>query len=197
MSDEHSLPPPGGFGTGPTSSSFARLNAGDAPSAPRSLTPFVVAGLIVATVSTMVLAGIVMVRRYVRLAKTAEVRHELQAIATDAAAAYEVRQHLCASATQGVPAKLEDIVPARKYQSSKRDWHVDDEAGVGFACLGHEMTAMQYYQYRYEATASSFTARGQGDLDGDGKTSNFVWTGRVEGRHVVLAPTIVERNDEL
>lgn len=54
----------------------------------------------------------------------------------------------------------------------------------------------QSYQYRYEATPSSFLAGGRGDLNGDGKFSDFTLEGRVEAGRLRLSPQISETDPE-
>jgi type II secretory pathway pseudopilin PulG len=56
--------------------------------------------------------------------------------------------------------------------------------------------APQQYQYRYEATATSFLAGGRGDLDGDGVLSNFTARGEVRDGRLMLSPSIEEIDPE-
>jgi hypothetical protein len=72
--------PAGGLGSGPPSKRFgpateeetAALSGRAAPR--RSLKPFITIALVVATLSTLVVLGIVGVRRYTAVANTAEVK---------------------------------------------------------------------------------------------------------------------------
>jgi hypothetical protein len=116
-------------------------------------------------------------------------------IAKDAAMAYDGSHAVCPSASLPLPT-AHDAIRGTKYQSTKQDWEVDEPRHAGFACLHFSMTRPQYYQYRYEATPSSFLAGGRGDLDGDGKLSDFRIRGEVQDSHLVLTPSIEETDPE-
>ena len=192
-------PPAGGLGAArasPPSTRFGPVPEAEGGGGPRrSLQPFITAGIVVATLATALLLVVVGCRRYIGLAKSAEVRNNLAVIAKDAVAAYEPAHRVCPSASQPVPAALSAGRPS-KYQSMHSEWVVDEAKGAGFACLGFEMTSMQYYQYRYEATPSSFTAGGRGDLNGNGVYSDFTWSGHVEGGRLVADRTVSEYEAE-
>ena len=166
--------------------------------------------LIVLAVTIVPIVGILAVlsiygtRKYIANAKTAEARNSLGQIAKDAAVAYEreelssdgtVVHRICPSASSPVPADRATI-SARKYQSSTSDWEVDKAKSAGFACLRFEMSAPQYYQYEYIATATGFIARAHGDLNGDGVFSTFEIRGEVQDGQLRIAPTILETNPE-
>lgn len=184
------LAPPGGYGSGPSSRHFGPTLEESGPR--RSLGPFVTAVAMIVGVSTILLLVVVGCRRYIAVAKTAEVRQGLSTIAVDAAAVYERDRRVCPSATLPVPTDAQ--FSGDKYQSINADWATDAPQNAGFACLGFAMDRMQYFQYRYEATPSSFVARGRGDLDRNGVFSEFSWTGKVVAGHVVIAPGITEKN---
>jgi hypothetical protein len=194
-------PPPGGHGSGPQSARFGPAPEIEAEIASpggvrRSLKPFITVALIVTTLSSVLLLLVVSLRRYVAVAKTAEVRNALAEIAKDAAMAHEPAHRVCPSATVAVPADASAIRGARKYQSRGDEWLVDKPSNAGFACLQFEMTRMQYFQYRYDASPSAFTARARGDLDGDGVFSDFMWSGYVGGDKLVIDRQITEKDAE-
>jgi hypothetical protein len=186
-------PPPGGYGAAPPSVRFGPAPDADVPR--RSLAPFISAALIVASLASVLVLVVLGCRRYIAVAKTAEVRLALAEIAKDAAAAHEATHRLCPSASLPVPA-ADATISGRKYQSARADWLVDARDNAGFACLGYEINGIQYFQYGYDATPSSFTARGRGDLNGDGVFSEFTWTGKIVNGKVVIAPSITEKDIE-
>lgn len=165
---------------------------------------------IVAAVAIVPIIGIVAVlsiygtRKYLVNAKSAEAKNTLGQLAKDAAAAYEgdtvasdgtVKRRLCPSATAPVPAD-KSMVSGKKYQSSHADWQAGEAANTGFACLKFEMSSPQYFQYEYEATATSFVARAHGDLNGDGVFSTYAIRGQIVDGRVVIAPSIEETNPQ-
>lgn len=156
----------------------------------------IVAGVIVlamiALVGILAVLGIYGTRKYIANAKTAEARNALAEMAKDAAAAYESEDaRLCPSARSPVPASIQDV-SAKKYQSSLSDWQNDP----GFSCLQFEMSTPQYYQYDYKNVGNGFSAIAKGDLNGDGVTSTFEITGRLESGRLIVAPAIVETNPD-
>lgn len=149
---------------------------------------------IIGTMSALAVYG---VRSYLAAAKTSEAKNTVGAISRGAVAGYEREQAngshaLCKSAT-GVPA----AVPAgTKYQPDTnpgKDYGTGDET-TGWKCLRFEMTTPTYYKYEYhQGSGYKCTARGgadpgpngfevsaEGDLDGDGKTSLFCRTGKLD-----------------
>jgi type IV pilus assembly protein PilA len=166
-----------------------------------------VVGGVVAVIGVMAVLAISGVRKYIANAKTAEARNSVGQIAKDAVAAYEAERlpspgssaapgrRLCPPASRPVPVEAM-MISGKKYQSAAAEWAVDKDRDAGFACLRFEMTSPQYYQYRYEATAASFTAGGRGDLNGDGRFSDFQVQGRIINNAVVLSPTLLETDPE-
>jgi type IV pilus assembly protein PilA len=164
----------------------------------------VAAVLIVPVVGILATLSIYGTRKYIANAKTAEAKNTLGFLAKQAVAAYEAesltgdstaKRHLCASASAPVPADRL-AVSGKKYQSSAADWQTDAATNAGFACLKFEMGPPQYFQYEYTATASTFTVRAHGDLNGDGKFSTFELKGQIVDDHVVIAPAIREVDPE-
>jgi len=133
---------------------------------------------------------------YVRTAfengKTAEARQEVRRMGERAVAAYARDGAVCPSASHPVPLDLESIVRMGKFQSLQAEWKEDEARHAGFACLGFEMEKLQYYQYAYEATPTSFIARARGDLDGDHVSSTFELHGHVTDGHLVVEPKLRE-----
>jgi type IV pilus assembly protein PilA len=155
------------------------------------------------------------VRRYIAASKTAEARNALGAIGESAVLAYERVEmpsghlwpdaappkayELCASSSKSVPASPSSI-RGTKYQSTAAEWAVDGPDG-GFACLGFRMDQPQYYLYSYtrsgkgSAVGDGFSAKANGDLNGDGVLSTFELKGQVGPDYVLkVAPTLLEIN---
>lgn len=158
--------------------------------------------LLVAVVGVLAVLGVYGTRKYIANAKTAEARNMLGLMARSAVTAYEDEgavpdakdaHRICPSASTAVPAS-KAMVSGKKYQSSPDEWTVDAGKNAGFACLKVDMNMPQYFQYEYEATATSFVARAHGDLNGDGVYSTFELRGEVVGDKLVVAPTITEIN---
>lgn len=151
----------------------------------------VAAVLVVPVLGILAIIGIYGVRKYIANAKTAEARNTLAQISKNAVAAYEGNdRHLCPSASAPVPADR-SLVSGRKYQSTRSEWTAEGTR-AGFGCLKFETTGLQYFQYEYEATPTSFVARAHGDLNGDGVFSDYELHGKVIDGRLVLAPTILE-----
>jgi type IV pilus assembly protein PilA len=170
--------------------------------------------IVVAIVGVLAALAIYGVRKYLLNAKTAEVRNAVGQMAKDAKAAYEresmsstllvggtsaaVSNNLCASATKTVPIAKTSIA-GKKYQSAATDWTVDEAANAGFSCLRFAMSDPQYYMYNYTGAtgaAGTFTAAGQGDLNGDGVLSTFSIGGAVTGGIVFVSPNFLEDKPE-
>jgi type IV pilus assembly protein PilA len=169
--------------------------------------------IVVAIVGVLAALAVYGVRKYLTNAKTAEVRNSLGQMAKDAVAAYEresmgaeplapggtaaLSNALCASATKSVPAAKGSIA-GKKYQSSVADWNTDAATNAGFACLKFSMSDPQYYMYSYaiDAPQGTFTATGEGDLDGNGTLSTFTMKGTVTENRVMVSPSIAEVNPD-
>jgi type IV pilus assembly protein PilA len=163
-------------------------------------------GLVV-MVGILVILAVYGVRKYIANAKQAEARNSLAEIAKDAAGAYESDalspgkpDGLCASASHSVPAST-SMVRGVKYQSSATEWEVDaSKPHAGFACLKFSLDTPQYYMYSYQAHGAKapgdgFTAKANGDLNGDGVMSTFTLSGRVDADgHLAIQPNLVETN---
>jgi type IV pilus assembly protein PilA len=171
--------------------------------------------IVVAIVGVLAALAIYGVRKYLLNSKTAEVRNAVGQMAKDAKAAYEresmaatilaggatagVSNNLCVTATASVPAGKASVA-GQKYQSNPTEWTVDQTTpGKGFACLRFSVSDPQYYMYEYTGTSGAsgtFTAKGMGDLNGDGTTSTFSLNGAVTGGVVFVAPNFLEDKPE-
>jgi type IV pilus assembly protein PilA len=174
--------------------------------------------IVVAIVGVLAVLAIYGVRKYIANAKTAEARNSLGQMAKDAATAYEkdsmpgtilaignsaaVSRSLCIGvAAHSVPGSM-GSVKGEKYQSSPAEWNVDAAGNSGFACLKFSMDQPQYYMYSYISggggtSGASFTAQANGDLNGDGNTSQFTLMGSVNASSALnVAPNITESNPE-
>lgn len=151
------------------------------------------------------------VRDYLAASKTAEAKNTLGAIARGAVGAYEretleVRNtHKLCGSSEPMP---KEIPAGKKYvpvSEPGRDWNTGSDS-AGWKCLKFEMTSPQYYRYEYRAGGGykgpkrggpdpgkdGFEVSAEGDLDGDGKTSLFTMTGKVDKKtqSIKLAPEI-------
>jgi type IV pilus assembly protein PilA len=171
--------------------------------------------IVVAIVGVLAALAIYGVRKYLLNSKTAEVRNAVGQMAKDAKAAYEresmpskilkggeaadVSNNLCATASASVPSDPVKIA-GKKYQSAASDWTVDEATpGKGFACLRFAMSDPQYYMYSYTGTSGdkgTFSAIGQGDLNGDTTLSKFTLAGEVTGGIVYVSPNFLEDKPE-
>lgn len=174
--------------------------------------------IVVAIVGVLAVLAVYGVRKYIANAKTAEAKNSLGQIGKDAVTAFEgermsdavltegnatdVVRSMCqtGAAGGGVPTAIANI-QAKKYQSKKDDWSptADTTSNQGWPCLKFEMTAPQYYQYKYGAagtSAGSFSATATGDLNGDSAYSTFTMNGAIESGRLKLAPTIGETSPE-
>ncbi len=133
------------------------------------------------------------VRRYLASSKTSEAKYAIGAISRGAINAYEINGKLCKSAQ---PVPQAGPPSGRKYQPNLvagQDFQTGDEKS-GWKCLKFAMTQPHYYQYFYNAGGNylgpkhgavdpgpnGFEAAAIGDLDGDGKTSVFILSGKVD-----------------
>lgn len=165
---------------------------------------------------------------YMRASKAAEARANVGQMAKDASAAYQRgymagdvlkikkgvvgQSRLCVTATRTVPQNAKSI-KGRKYQSSPAEWSYDSGTdGKGFACLHFAISDPQNFLYRYKTSTANFNSSGnanvtfdataQGDLDGDGKLSEFKLSGKIvssgKGKtlELIVAPTFAEKDPE-
>ena len=139
------------------------------------------------------------VRKYIASAKTVEARNSVTQIARDAATVYDDRAKLCPSASRSVPDSALKV-RGKKYQSAPSEWDAEKATNAGFACLKFSMSSPQYYSYGYTAHGASkpgdgFEASANGDLTGDGVTSEFKLPGKINASGALdLAPAIAETN---
>lgn len=181
------------------------------PSQPKSSVPvwliLIIVGIpaAIAAIGVVAALGIYGVRKYLVAAKSAEAKAEIGRMTKDAIAAYEMEtelpdgtmgHRLCPSASKSVPENLSDV-GGKRYMSSPGEWTADGP-DKGFACLRFSISTPQYYMYSYEATGTgasgdSFTARANGDLNGDGLASTFELSGTIDsGGDLRVAPGLTE-----
>ena len=171
-----------------------------APSAPKKgMSGCAISAIVVGVLFILVfIIGVVVLRsasrKYVAASKMTEARNSLGEISLDVRAAYERDRHLCPSSTAPVPADRTQV-SGRKYQTDRSEWQ-KDAPSAGFACLKFNLEQPQYFQYEYQATATTFVARAHGDLNGDGIFSTFEISGRIEGGVLHVDPTMVETDPE-
>ncbi len=153
--------------------------------------------IVVAIVGILAALAIYGVRKYMSNAKSAEARNGIGQLGKDAITAYfkegmapsvlpmgsstEVSNQICPGITASVPSAPSDIA-GKKWQSAPNNWAGD------WDCLHFSMNDPQYYMYSYiapttnlGAVGTTFTARAQGDLDGDATLSTFTLLGSVQG----------------
>jgi len=169
--------------------------------------------IVVAIVGVLAVLAIYGVRKYIANAKTAEARATVGQIGKLAVAAYEresgditvvpLRTSSTASArklcTDAAPVPTAGPPANKKYQSQLSDW-----AGTmtsGWTCLKFTMDNPQYFMYSYVGNNTGpadgdFTARANGDLNGDTVTSTFTLLGGVTSGQARTAPTMDESSPE-
>jgi len=150
----------------------------------------------VAVIGSMSAVAIYGVRRYLANAKTSEAKNTIGAIARGAVGAFEREQtgtpaHALCKPAGPVPTT---VPSGRKYQpQAGADFDTGSET-AGWKCLRFTMTNPHYYQYYYrvggnykgpkrggpDPGADGFEASAEGDLDGDGVTSLFTLTGKLD-----------------
>jgi type IV pilus assembly protein PilA len=171
--------------------------------------------IVVAIVGILAVLAIYGVRKYIANAKTAEARNSLGQMAKDAAAAVErekgtgdvlaaggsatTMRAFCASAAASIPSTKTAIANA-KYQSTAAEWNAGD-ALTGWQCVKFSLEEPQYFMYSYtagdtSANSGNFRAVANGDLNGDGTTSEFSVSGVAESGSVAISPNIAEVNPE-
>jgi len=173
--------------------------------------------IVVAIIGVLAALAIYGVRKYLLNAKTAEAKEGIGRMAKDASSAYDregmpesvltlgnsagITHRLCPTAVP-VPGTIA-AVAAQKWQSSPANW-----TGEGWSCLKFTMRDPQYYQYNYDSTSTAgdvgdiFTAWAHGDLNGDGTSSTFLMTGKIQedqsggGRVLTVAPNFSDNLPE-
>lgn len=189
----------------------------------RGIRGFTLVELMIVVVIIGVLASLAIygVTKYVTNAKTAEARLSIGAISKGAIAAYDSEtmagtlltvgasvgssRGLCAGTTSDalVPDAIAKV-KGRKYQSGASEWNTGSKSS-GWQCLKFSMTGPQYYQYGYTSTGggaanATYSAYANGDLDGDGTTSNFTLSGKLidsggtKGITLTVSPAAIETN---
>ena len=180
--------------------------------------------IVVAIIGILAVLAIYGVSRYLKSSKTAEATNNMGAIqknATEAltrekmSGAYkapgstiDLSYGFCESEKAPVPAA---VPKGQKYVSGGDDWSKGKAAGgngedIGFFCLKFTVDQPQYYSYSYTATGVG-TATGDGidiiangDLDGNGTTSEFKMHGEIADQNgtksLVWAPKALETNPE-
>ena len=176
-----------------------------------SLVELMIVVAIIGVLSTLAIQG---VRRYLANAKSAEAKNALGTLARNAVNQYEAEKTavtgvlaaggvqttgskaFCASAAATVPTGIASV-KAQKYQSNPTDWEAGDSA-TGWKCLKFSVDSPQAYVYGYTSTstAADFTARAQGDLDGDSTPSTFEIFGAATNGVARFAPGIKETDPE-
>jgi type IV pilus assembly protein PilA len=172
--------------------------------------------IVVAIIGILAALAIYGVRRYITNAKTAEVRSAIGRIAKDGSSAYNregmaatvltltnsagVSNRLCDSAAAAVPA-AQAAIQGQKYQSGPTEWQTTDQY-TGWQCVKFSMGDPQYYMYNYVATGTTaagatFTASGNGDLDGDGVLSTFSLQATIQNDNNNLVLTVAPNINEI
>lgn len=139
--------------------------------------------------------GVFAVRKYIADAKTAEARNTIGQIAKDYAAWYEMEdgKPRAKKKLMSFPPVPKTVPVGTKYQSSPADWKT-------WAPLRFSMDAPQYYQYEVRAAKDGNSADifARGDLDGDGKQSEFKLHIAIDRKKdmMMIDPAIQERDPE-
>lgn len=140
------------------------------------------------------------IRRYIANAKAAEARNSLGQIAKDIVTEWQGEWAPDNKPRANAKKKLVSYGPVPKtvpkgvkYQSSAADWKP-------WAPLRFEISVPQYYQYEIKAAKDGESAEiiARGDLNGDGKTSLFLLSIKVDRTSQALrvSPAIAETDPE-
>jgi hypothetical protein len=146
-------------------------------------------------VGLMASLAISSVRKYMVAAKSAEARNAIGQIARDYAAWWEREDGTPRGKRRLVsfPPVPKTVPRGSKYQSTPDDWKP-------WAPLRFEMDAPQYYQYEVRASKDGGTADiiARGDLDADGKDSEFKLHLTVDRARdmLVIAPSLEEKDPD-
>ena len=126
----------------------------------------IAAPIVIALAGVMTTLAIYGVSRYLKQAKMAEARAATSHLARGIVACAEASGALPRSSAPVPP----DVPSAAKYQSATADW-----ADPAFSCARFSIATPQYFRYQWVATsATSGTARAEGDFSGAGKTTSTV-----------------------
>jgi type IV pilus assembly protein PilA len=165
---------------------------------------------VVSIVSILAVLAIYGVRKYIANSKTTEARNSLGMISKNAAIAFEHESSGSVDLTPGLTSNItralcptSSLIPssgaprAVKYQSAAAEW----DSNAGWKCLRFTMQEPQYFAYRYSPSdttqaTGAYVATAQGDLDGNGSTSQFSIAGKVQDGVLTAAPSIGEVNPE-
>ncbi len=166
--------------------------------------------IVVAIIGILAVLAIYGVSRYLKSSKTAEATNNLGAIAKNASESLNremmsgayvapgtstaINHCICATALATVPAAI-GSVKGQKYSSDpNKDWRQDPtitaEDTIGWRCLKFSVDQPQYYLYNYTESGGSCKsgningddvhAIANGDLDGNGTSSQFDLEGKVD-----------------
>jgi len=180
--------------------------------------------IVVAIIGILAVLAIYGVSRYLKSAKTAEATNNIGAIQKNATEALTREKMSGAYVAPGSTTTLSygfcgselALVPAAvpkgaKYTSGPTDWSVGKGVApapdVGFYCLKFSVDQPQYYSYGYTVTGlgtkvgDAVDIHANGDLDGNGTTSDFLMHGEIAGAtstgtSLVWAPKAAETSPE-
>ena len=163
--------------------------------------------IVVAIIGILAALAIYGVKKYLTNAKTGEAKNNIGRMGKDAVGAFQREimdatllaadgktnavHRLCVDATAVNPPTQPT---AQKRQPNPALWKSDP----GWRCLRFSLNDPVYYQYDYDASnvtdlaTGTFTAKATGDLDGDGTTSTWTYSGGMLQREARLATTIAE-----
>ncbi len=139
--------------------------------------------------------GVYAVRKYISNAKQAEAKNSLGQMAKDLATWWEMEDGtpMAKKKLASYPPVPKAVPRGVKYMSSTNDWKP-------WAPLRFEMGAPQYYQYEIIAAKDGESAEiiARGDLNGDGKTSQFKILVKVDRatNSIRVAPSIHETDPD-
>jgi hypothetical protein len=131
------------------------------------------------------------VRKYLTNAKEAEARATVGVIAKDLAMSFAVEDGKAAAKKKltSLPPVPKTVPRGTKVQTSPGDWQA-------WSAIRFSMDSPQYYQYEVKAAKDGESAEviARGDLNGDGKTSQFKVSVKVRrpDNVLVIAPSIEE-----
>jgi hypothetical protein len=165
------------------------------------------------------------VRRYLAAAKTSEAKNTVGSIGRAAQAAFEREEvrvvpqpgqldvqgiHTLCQSAQSVPAVVPSGIKYHPSSAPGTDYDTGDDH-TGWKCLRFAVDWPHYYRYSYHVGSgylgparggpnpgpNGFEVAAEGDLDGDGKTSLFTLTGKIDAKGSLVITRELFIADEL
>ncbi len=181
------------------------MSTAPSPQKKSNKTVLVIAGIILVPLLTLCCVGgiaavaIPAFSKYMRRAKTAEARAQLESL-YQGAASYYAEEHVQPDGTFATGCTVSSSVTPNVPSPEKA---VLGPLSPSFEALGFAPADPVYYQYEIVGVPGCghppgtpvYTFRARGDLDGDGDTSTFELTATAGGTELTRAPALARTNE--